>query len=54
LRDKQCESMSRTTPESLLRALRSIADGQPEYLVTLDEAIIAGARLALERMLEAS
>jgi quinolinate synthase len=54
LRDKQCESMSRTTPEALLRALRSIADGQPEHLVTLNEAIIAGARLALTRMLEAS
>jgi len=53
LRDQQCEAMSRTTSEALRAALESIVAGRPEHVVTLDAETIAGARLALERMLEA-
>lgn len=54
LREQQCDAMSRTTPASLFTALQSIADGHPEPIITLPSDVIAGARKALERMLEAN
>jgi quinolinate synthase len=54
LREQQCDPMSRTTPELLLATLQSVADGRPGPVVSVPAGVAAGARLALERMLEAS
>ncbi len=54
LREQQCDAMSRTTPESVLAALQSIADGQPGPIVSVPADVATSARRALERMLEAS
>ncbi|MGI5831837.1 MAG: quinolinate synthase NadA [Thermoguttaceae bacterium] len=47
-----CSDMSRTTLDDLLRALVSLEEGEPINRVSVDESVAAGARLALERMLE--
>lgn len=46
-----CSTMFRTDPQHLCAALQSIADGKPEYRVTVPPGDRRWARLALERML---
>jgi quinolinate synthase len=46
-----CEAMGRTTPQNLLAVLETILDGRTEGAVSVEVETVAGARLALERML---
>ena len=54
LAERQCRTMAMTRLPHLLMALDSILAGSPVNVVQVDEAIAADARLALDRMIEAS
>ena len=47
-----CPNMAKITLSRLHQTLVSLDEGNPVYRVAVDESIAAGARLALERMLE--
>ena len=47
-----CPNMAKITPAKLYRTLAALDEGKPTGRVSVDESIAAGARLALERMLE--
>ncbi len=49
-----CTTMAMTNARNLLAALESIATGEPQGIVTVDDATTYWARTALNRMLEAS
>lgn len=50
---KSCDDMAKVTPETLLRTLQAIADGEPPAPVYVDPAEASPARDSLTRMLEA-
>jgi quinolinate synthase len=54
LRRSVCSTMAMTTMRHLLYALESIVAGQPVGVINVDEDTARWARVALERMLEAS
>jgi quinolinate synthase len=54
LSQRACRAMALTTARHLLKSLDDLAAGQPTNIVRVDEETATWARLALERMLEAS
>ncbi len=54
LRRSVCSTMAMTNARNLLNALHSIIAGRPQGIISLDETTAHWARVALERMLEAS
>ena len=52
LRRSACATMARTDIYNLCYVLEHLAAGQPTMVTTVDPAVVAGARAALERMLE--
>jgi quinolinate synthase len=54
LSPRVCKTMAMTRIKHLSYVLDSILDGSPRHIVTVDDEIARWARVALERMLEAS
>ncbi|MHB9034266.1 MAG: quinolinate synthase NadA [Anaerolineae bacterium] len=54
LRRSVCTTMAMTNARNLLVCLESIAAGQPQGVIQVDEVTATWARIALERMLEAN
>jgi quinolinate synthase len=52
LRRSACATMARTDVYNLCYVLEHLVAGQPTMVTTVDPAVVAGARAALERMLE--
>ncbi|MHB0879007.1 MAG: quinolinate synthase NadA [Anaerolineae bacterium] len=52
LRRSACATMARTDIYNLCYVLEHLVAGQPTMVTTVDPAVVAGARAALERMLE--